>query len=92
VNFFDSMAALKKAHEAIDRSQEIRAERVTSALLSFAADARAVTTADLADVVKAHLPLVLKASSQGSAVRELARSMGLADYVKDLVNKLDGKD
>jgi hypothetical protein len=90
VNFFDSVAALKKAQDAVASAEKVRAERVTHALLAFAAEARSVPSGDLAEVVKANLPLVLKASSQGSAIRELAKSLGLGDYVKDLVSRLEG--
>ena len=92
MSLLDSLGALAKAQKAIDEAQSIRREKVEASLLAFAAEARAVPSGDLPDVVRRHLPDVLKASSQGSAVREISRAFGVGDMLKGLIDRLDGKD
>lgn len=92
MNPLSILPAIEKAQRAIDEANKIRAEKVSTALLSFAAEARAVHSADLPDVINRHRPLLLAASSQGSAFREMAKAFGLGDMVKGLVDRLESRE
>lgn len=98
--FMDALAALGKlgaAREAISATEKVRRDKTREALRALFADARPVfADPDREAVIDRHIDKVLAASSQGNAVREIAKVFGVWDalrtYAGDLLDKLEGKD
>ena len=91
MGFFDTMAGLAKAKEAIGLFQEKRRHKVRSALVAAFADARESRDAAVDTLAEKHLDAILSASSQAGAVRELAKSLGAYDALRSLIDGLEGK-
>ena len=90
MNPLDMLAAIGKAKSAIDDAEKIRRDRTTQALVDLCNDTLTEGgVKERARAVTEHLDAVLAASSQASAVREIAKAFGVGDLLRSVIDRLE---